>query len=245
MLRRDIERASRSAPSARESAALGMEFERLSGAIQELAEKSDDRSVNLLRLELEQVRSALDSLAREESVRAVDRRGDDFDRRWSAFESRFDGNAGRSAGDPALAALTERLEQISEAVTNLPESLSLRSLEEKLRTLAGAVDHFANQQGGRTGDTFAQIDERLDEIRAPSSPSTVAATGHRLRSRPVRTHRAAHRRACPARSRKWRRSGRPSACWTISTFCRAASTNWPPAPTCPSSRSSGSAARSS
>ena len=175
MLRRDIERASRSAPSARESAALGMEFERLSGAIQELAEKSDDRSVNLLRLELEQVRSALDSLAREESVRAVDRRWDDFDRRWSAFESRFDGNAGRSAGDPALAALTERLEQISEAVNNLPESLSLRSLEEKVRTLAGAVDHFANQQGGRTGDTFAQIDERLDEISRAIVASTVAA----------------------------------------------------------------------
>ncbi|CAM5547190.1 localization factor PodJL [Aquamicrobium terrae] len=178
-LRCDIDRASRSAPSARDSAALGMEFERLSGAIQELAEKSDDKGVKLLRLELEQVRSALDSLAREESVRAVDRRWDDFDRRWSAFETRFGENAGRHGDDRALAVLTQRLEQIGEAVNNLPESLSLRSLEEKVRTLAGAVDHFANQ-GGHAGDTFALIDERLDEISRAIVASTVAAQASAL-----------------------------------------------------------------
>ncbi|MGP2491020.1 peptidoglycan-binding protein [Mesorhizobium sp. PUT5] len=178
-LRRDIDRASRSAPSARDSAALGMEFERLSGAIQELAEKSDDKGVKLLRLELEQVRSALDSLAREESVRAVDRRWDDFDRRWSAFETRFGENAGHHGDDRALAVLTQRLEQIGEAVNNLPESLSLRSLEEKVRTLAGAVDHFANQ-GGHAGDTFALIDERLDEISRAIVASTVAAQASAL-----------------------------------------------------------------
>ncbi len=173
-LRRDIDRAFQSAPSARDSATLGMEFERLSGAIQSLSEKSDDRGVNLLRLELEQMRSALDTLAREESVRAVDRRWDDFDRRWSAFETRFDGDAGRRGDDPALAALTERLEQIGNAVNNLPESLSLRSLEEKVRTLAGAVDHFS-QQGGRASKTFAMIDERLDEISRAIVASSVAA----------------------------------------------------------------------
>ncbi|WP_292238182.1 hypothetical protein, partial [Mesorhizobium sp.] len=83
------------------------EFERLSGAIHTLAEKSDDRSVNLLRLELEQVKAALDTLAREESVRAVDqsvqavdRRWDDFDRRWSAFEDRVDADQRQRAEGP-------------------------------------------------------------------------------------------------------------------------------------------------
>ena len=71
--------------SGKGSAELGVEFERLSGAIKSLSEKSDDRSVNLLRLELEQVKAALDTLAREESVQKVDRRWDDFDRRWSAL----------------------------------------------------------------------------------------------------------------------------------------------------------------
>ncbi|CDX15352.1 Peptidoglycan-binding domain 1 protein [Mesorhizobium plurifarium] len=157
------------------SAELGLEFERLSGAIQSLAEKSDDRSVNLLRLELEQVKGALDTLAREESVQKVDRRWDDFDRRWSAFEDRVDADQRKRAEGPSLSVLTDRLEQISNAVNNLPESLSLRSLEEKVRTLAGAVDRFAGQQTARGGETLAMIDERLDEISRAIVASTVAA----------------------------------------------------------------------
>ena len=175
-LRKDIERAYQAAPSAKDSAELGLEFERLSGAIHALAEKSDDRSVNMLRLELEQVKSALDTLAREESLRAVDRRWDDFDRRWDAFEKR--------AGGPGLDALTERLEQIGAAVNNLPESLSLRSLEEKVRTLASAVDHFAGQQKGAGSDMLGIIDERLDEISRAIVASTVAAKANAFDPQP-------------------------------------------------------------
>lgn len=173
-LRKDIQRAAQEAPSSRDSAELGLEFERLSGAIRGLAEKSDDKSVNLLRLELEQVRKAMDTLAREESVQAVDRRWQEFDQRWSAFENRFDDSAGKQDG-VGVTALAERLEQIGAAVNKLPESLSLRSLEEKVRTLAGAVDHFASQQGRRGGDVYGMIDERLDEISRAIVASTVAA----------------------------------------------------------------------
>ncbi|TGS11032.1 peptidoglycan-binding protein [Mesorhizobium sp. M2E.F.Ca.ET.209.01.1.1] len=178
--RQDIDRAlqansQRGAMPDKSSAELGLEFERLSGAIQSLAEKSDDRSVNLLRLELEQVKGALDTLAREESVQKVDRRWDDFDRRWSAFEDRIDADQRKRAEGPSLSVLTDRLEQISSAVNSLPESLSLRSLEEKVRTLAGAVDRFAGQQTARGGETLAMIDERLDEISRAIVASTVAA----------------------------------------------------------------------
>ncbi|WP_137929462.1 peptidoglycan-binding protein [Mesorhizobium comanense] len=174
-LRKDIDRAFQSKTQGKGSAELGLEFERLSGAIKSLSEKSDDRSVNLLRLELEQVKGALDTLAREESVQKVDRRWDDFDRRWTAFEDRVDADQRKRTDDPALAALTDRLEQISNAVNNLPESLSLRSLEEKVRTLAGAVDHFASQQDRSGGETLTMIDERLDEISRAIVASTVAA----------------------------------------------------------------------
>ncbi|TGT72160.1 MULTISPECIES: SEL1-like repeat protein [unclassified Mesorhizobium] len=178
--RQDIDRAlqansQRGAMPDKSSAELGLEFERLSGAIQSLAEKSDDRSVNLLRLELEQVKGALDTLAHEESVQKVDRRWDDFDRRWSAFEDRVDADQRKRAEGPSLSVLTDRLEQISSAVNSLPESLSLRSLEEKVRTLAGAVDRFAGQQTARGGETLAMIDERLDEISRAIVASTVAA----------------------------------------------------------------------
>ncbi|MBE1708171.1 MULTISPECIES: peptidoglycan-binding protein [Mesorhizobium] len=178
-LRKDIDRAfqanGRPGTAGKGSAELGVEFERLSGAIKSLSEKSDDRSVNMLRLELEQVKAALDTLAREESVQKVDRRWDDFDRRWTAFEDRVDADQRKRSDDPALAGLTDRLEQISNAVNNLPESLSLRSLEDKVRTLASAVEHFAGQQDNRGGDTLAMIDERLDEISRAIVASTVAA----------------------------------------------------------------------
>jgi localization factor PodJL len=173
ILRKDIERAYSSGAATRVGDELGREFERISTAIQTLSERSDDKSINMLRLELEQVKAALDTLAREETVLSVDRRWDEFDRRWSDFEDRAD--ARHRAGEPGLAALTARLEQISDAVNNLPESLSLRSLEEKVRTLAGAVDHFARQQEHGGSETSALIEERLDEISRAIVASTAAA----------------------------------------------------------------------
>ncbi|MFU0503981.1 peptidoglycan-binding protein [Pseudaminobacter sp. NGMCC 1.201702] len=171
MLRRDMERVQASG-AAKNSNELALEFERLSGAIHSLSERSDDKSVNMLRLELEQVRNALDTLAREETVLSVDRRWQDFDQRWTDFEDRV---ASGRADDQAISALTARLEQISDAVNNLPESLSLRSLEEKVRTLAGAVDHFIRQtEHGDTG-TLRLIDERLDEISRAIVASTATA----------------------------------------------------------------------
>lgn len=191
-LRKDIERAFQACAQpggqsggGKGSAELGVEFERLSGAIQTLAEKSDDRSVNMLRLELEQVKAALDTLAREESVQAVGRRWDDFDRRWTAFEDRVDADQRKRSDAPGLSMLTDRLEQISNAVNNLPESLSLRSLEEKVRTLAGAVDHFARQQDNRGSGTFGMIDERLDEISRAIVASTVAAQANSIDPEPL------------------------------------------------------------
>lgn len=174
-LRKDIARVYSSPSQKVESAELGVEFERLSDAIHSLAEKSDDKSVNLLRLELEQVKGSLDTLAREETVRSVGRRWDDFDRRWSDFEGRVSGGALGNAEDPGLAALHARLEQINDAVNNLPESLSLRSLEEKVRMLAGAVDHFARREDRRGPDAIVHIDERLDEISRAIVASAASA----------------------------------------------------------------------
>jgi localization factor PodJL len=62
-LRQDIQRLYAAAPDV-SSSELGVEFERLSDAVRSLAERSDDKNVNMLRLELEQVKGVLDSLAR-------------------------------------------------------------------------------------------------------------------------------------------------------------------------------------
>lgn len=175
LLRKDIDRASQSGAAGSQAVELGLELERLSGAIHSLAERSDDRSVNTLRLELEQVRRSLGELAREETVLSVDRRWDDFDRRWTDFADRMSADVRQRPEDPALAALAGRLEQINDAVNNLPESLSLRSIEDKVRTLAGAVDQFVRQRDSHGDEMFSLIDERLDEISRAIVASTVAA----------------------------------------------------------------------
>ena len=49
----------------------------------------------MLRLEIEQMKAALDTLAREETVLSVDRRWDDFDRRFNDFEDHVSAVAGQ------------------------------------------------------------------------------------------------------------------------------------------------------
>ncbi|MBX3578562.1 MAG: SEL1-like repeat protein [Rhizobiaceae bacterium] len=169
-LRKDIEKAYSSRATTGLSNELGAEFERLSHAIHALAERSDDKGVNLLRLELEQVKGALDSLAQDESARSTD-----FDMRWARFEDRYAADAAARDQDPAIAVLQTRLEDINRAVNNLPESLSMRSLEDKVRTLAGAVDQFARQQEGVSAASFGQIEERLDEISRAIVATSLAA----------------------------------------------------------------------
>ncbi|WP_442579223.1 peptidoglycan-binding protein [Mesorhizobium sp. ASY16-5R] len=172
-LRGDIGRMMTSNGGAAIGSELASELDRISNSVRELSERTDDKGMSALRGDLEQVRGALETLAREDTVRSSDRRWDDFDRRWTAFESRVD--ARQSARDPEIAALSGRLQTISDAVNNLPESLSLRSLEEKVRTLAGAVDHFVRQQDSQAPETFQLIEERLDEISRAIVASTAAA----------------------------------------------------------------------
>ena len=174
-LRADIERTYRTANAGLQGVDLTAELERLSDAIGALAQRSDDRSIAMLRAELDQVRETMERLAREESLHAVERRWDEFDRRFDAFEERVSAAGPTYGTDPAIEALTARLEQISEAVNNLPESLSLRTMEDKVRMLAGAVEEFARQQHGTRADSFSLIEERLDEISRAIVASSVNA----------------------------------------------------------------------
>ena len=173
-LKGEIEQALRSSGAAGQAGELGAEFERLSAMIQKLADQSDDRQVNLLRLEMEEVRNSLGKLAREETVKSFDRRWDEFDRRWSDIESKV--SAPRDgASDRALAALTARLEQIGDAVNTLPTSTTLRSLEDRLKLLSSTVDQFAHQQDRVGSEALDAIEERLNEIsRAIAASAAVA-----------------------------------------------------------------------
>jgi localization factor PodJL len=90
----------------------------------------------------------------------------------------------RPKSQESLAALYARLEQINDAVHDLPESLSLRSLEEKVRVLASAIEHLARHQNRQTLEAFAQIDVRLDEISRAIVASVVSAQTSHFDPRP-------------------------------------------------------------
>jgi localization factor PodJL len=172
-LRQDIQRLG-AAKTGVSGGELASEFERLSDAVRTLSERSDDRSVNLLRLELEQVKGALDSLAREDTLKSVGRRWEEFDQKWSTLETRLEKDGGRGA-QPDVRALSAQLERISETVSGLPESLSLRTLDERLKLLANSVDHFAAQYAKAMPEAFGLIEQRLDEISRAIASSTMSA----------------------------------------------------------------------
>lgn len=176
-LKGEIDRALQaSAPSA-QAAELGEEFERLSGMIHKLAERSDDRQINLLRLEMEQVKAALGKLAREDTVQSFDRRWDELDRRWSDLATQVSDATRKAGGEGALAGLGARLEQIGDAIEALPTSVSLRSLEDRLKMLASTVDQFAHQQDRIGPEALDAIEMRLDEITRALAASSSPARG--------------------------------------------------------------------
>jgi len=175
VLRNEVHRIASEADRGGSSEKLLGEVERLSGAIADLSQRSDDKNVALLRLELEQVKAAVSPLAREDTLRAVGNRWDEFDSRMAKFEEHVAAHAPQAREDGALEALTSRLEQIAAAVDILPESLSLRTMEEKVRTLAGALDHFARKQDAQSEQSLEMIGERLDEISRAIAASVSRA----------------------------------------------------------------------
>ncbi|WP_367716273.1 peptidoglycan-binding protein [Nitratireductor sp. GISD-1A_MAKvit] len=173
-LRRELAGIMASVPNSALSRELVVEFERLSSAIAQLAERSDDKNVKMLRLEMEELKASISSLAREDTLRAVDQRWDALDDRWSAFEDRVSSDLRKT--DPAISALHQRIEEIARAVNDLPESLSIQSLEDRVRTLAGTLDQLLERKQQSNPELYAVIDERLDEISRAIAASAPEAT---------------------------------------------------------------------
>lgn len=165
----------------REATEIRTEIERLTDAVQTLTQRSDDRPFNALRLELEQARAAIGSLAREDTVRAISERWEDFERRMAAQER-------APAHDQNFDQLSQRIDQMYDALNSLPDALPLQSLEERMHKLTGAVEHFASQADAPKGKSLSAIETRLDEISraiaATSAPKPAdTAPLQRLESR--------------------------------------------------------------
>lgn len=164
MLRSDPPRSHAPAPKNSQGGDLDHGLQRLCTAVSALTERIDSGAIDLLRGELEQVKTTVGGLAREESVNAMSRRWDELDSRLADFQNHVTAELRRRREEPNLLSLMEKLDRIGGAVSELPDSLPLRSLEDKVRLLAGAVDHFARQQDRFSPGMFEAVEERLDEI---------------------------------------------------------------------------------
>src|SRR5690606_26197297 len=102
------------------------------------------------------IRSAMEMLAREETLNKLT---EQYGRSEAGRRECSDAGTARE-----LALLASRLEQINAAVCHLSESMPMQSLEERLRTLALSVEHFARAQTSVAPGYMQMIERRLDEI---------------------------------------------------------------------------------
>jgi localization factor PodJL len=157
----DIERARQEEENFSGLNAVSGEINRLRADIRALADRPADRSGEILRREIEELKLNVGMLAREDTLRSVGRS-------WEAFERR------PAESDPAFEKLALRLEDIQSAVDSLPQSLSLQSLEDKVRILATALDSLSKQNPNASTEHLKLIEDRLDEISRAIVASSVS-----------------------------------------------------------------------
>lgn len=126
--------------------------------------RTDNGHLSMLRGDLDDLKRTVTTLAREESVKSLNNRWDAMDERFDSFRQ-----------DHPLGG---RLDQIRQAVDVLPQSLPMKKVEDKLKTLASAVEQMSRKNAEPVnGDFMRQIDERLDEIsRAIVATARPAST---------------------------------------------------------------------
>lgn len=124
-----------------------------------------------LRVEFEELRSLMDGLAREDSVRHMESR-------WEQIEERLE-DADPAALRDELVRLADRLDDIKAHLGKMGDNRAIHALEDKLVTLAAALEHIGahiDPSERRLTEQFAGIDMRLDEItRAIAAGSRAVA----------------------------------------------------------------------
>ena len=157
-------------------AELGAEIERLSGAIQSLAERSDDKSVNLLRLELEQVQARARTRWRARRPCGRSTGAGTISTAAGATSRTASMPTPASAGDPDLAA-PDRPPASRSATpsTTCPNRCRCARSRTRCARLPAPSTISSRQQDARRRDASAMIEERLDEISRAIVASTVAA----------------------------------------------------------------------
>jgi localization factor PodJL len=138
-----------------------------------------------LRQDFHELRSLMDGLAREDSVRRMERR-------WDEVEGRLDGLDTGAMRDEIIR-IADRLDDIKSQLGDMGDTRAIRALEEKLVTVAAALEHIGahiDPNERMVMEQFSSLDMRLDEITRAiaagsrnSGPGNDPATFHRLEER--------------------------------------------------------------
>ncbi len=163
-LSRQIERARQEEASLGSMSAIMAEINQLRSEIRHLPKSNHDEWSIALGKEVEAIKSGIGGLAREDTLRSVGSRWDQYAQRPVPSISE----------DPVIEALLSRVEDIQHAVNGLPQTQSLSSLEEKIRILASAIDTMSRRSPEINGVQLAQIEDRLDEISRAIVASSVS-----------------------------------------------------------------------
>ncbi|UWM81904.1 peptidoglycan-binding protein [Rhizobium sp. SRDI969] len=144
---------------------------RLAQSITQLTGRSAAPEATGLREDFEELRSLIDGLAREDSLRHMENRWDGFENRLAALDT--------EGLQEELVSLAYRLDDIKRHIGGMGESPAVRALEDKLISIATAMEHFGNmiQPHDRVmSEQFAAMDMRLDEISRAIAASGRTAT---------------------------------------------------------------------
>jgi localization factor PodJL len=145
---------------------------RLADSINQLGGQSSLPEAAGLKSEFEELRSLMDGLAREDSVRGMETRWDGIEDRLQSIDT--------TGLQEELVSLAYRLDDIKRQLGGMNDSPAVHALEQKLISIATAMEQFGSMmqpQGRAIADQFSAIDTRLDEISR-----AIAATGRATQS---------------------------------------------------------------
>jgi localization factor PodJL len=140
---------------------------RLAESINQLGHTGGAPEAAGLKSEFEELRSLMDGLAREDSVRGMENRWDGIEDRLQALDT--------SGLQEELVSLAYRLDDMKRQLGGMNDSPAVHALEQKLISIATAMEQLGSMmqpQGRALTEQFSAIDTRLDEISR-----AIAATG--------------------------------------------------------------------
>ncbi|MDF0695387.1 peptidoglycan-binding protein [Rhizobium sp. MC63] len=169
-LRTELREIKTSAGDGRFADDIRADMNRLAQSITQLTGRTGGAEAAGLREDFEDLRSLMDGLAREESLRHMETRWDGFENRLAALDT--------EGLQEELVSLAYRLDDIKRHIGGMGQSPAVRALEDKLIAIATAMEQFGNmiQPHDRImAEQFAAMDMRLDEISRAIAASGRAA----------------------------------------------------------------------